>query len=740
MKKSQKKLKKKTNQNKAKKQHATMRVYELSKELNLSSNAIINLLGELDFKVKNHMSSLTVEMVTAIKEKLEADKTQLKAEEIERKKMIRRKKDAATIKLKEEDELGIKKSKRRGEVKKKKEEIQKKVKETVTKMEGVVKPKKIRRKIEKATTEEIEEEKHVIKISEFVSVSELADIVGVDPTSIIKKCLELGLLVTINQRLDLDTITMISDEYDVEVELLPEYGAEIEKEEEEDKEKLEPRPPIVTIMGHVDHGKTLLLDRIRDTNVIAQEMGGITQHIGAYSVSYKDYVITFLDTPGHHAFTAMRARGAQVTDIVVLVVAADDGVMPQTIEAIDHARAANIPIIVAINKIDLDSANPELVKQQLSKNKILLEEYGGNILGVNVSAKTGEGIQELLDAIMLQSEMMELEARKEGPAKGVVIEAKMDKGKGPVATVLIQKGTVHIGDPFVTGIYSGKVRALIDEFNERMEVVTPSKPIQIMGLDGLPEVGDTFIVFENEQNAREVARKRQLAKREQMERGRFRYSLVQFQEGLKEGEAKELKIIIKGDVAGSVEALADSFNDLSTDEARIVIIHKGVGPTNDSDILLAAASNAIIVGFHVKANVQAKEMAKKEGVEIRFYDIIFEAISDIKLALSGLLEPEYEEEIIGIAEVKQIFNIPSIGIIAGSFIVRGKIIITENARVKRNGDVIYEDKITSLRRFTEDVNEVEMGLECGIGIEGIKDIKENDIIEVYRIIEIERKL
>ncbi|TET79644.1 MAG: translation initiation factor IF-2 [Candidatus Cloacimonadota bacterium] len=717
-----------------------MRVYELSKELNLSSNAIINLLGELGFKVKNHMSSITVEMVTAIKEKLEADKTQLKAEEIERKKMIRRKKDAATIKLKEEDELGIKKSKRRGEVKKKKEEIQKKVKETVTKMEGVLKPKKIRRKIEKATTEEIEEEKHVIKIIEFVSVSELSDFVGFDPTSIIKKCLELGLLVTINQRLDLDTITMISDEYDVEVELLPEYGAEIEKEEEEDKEKLEPRPPIVTIMGHVDHGKTLLLDRIRDTNVIAQEMGGITQHIGAYSVSYKDYVITFLDTPGHHAFTAMRARGAQVTDMVVLVVAADDGVMPQTIEAIDHARAANIPIIVAINKIDLDSANPELVKQQLSKNKILLEEYGGNILGVNVSAKTGEGIQELLDAIMLQSEMMELEARKEGPAKGVVIEAKMDKGKGPVATVLIQKGTVHIGDPFVTGIYSGKVRALIDEFNERMEVVTPSKPIQIMGLDGLPEVGDTFIVFENEQNAREVARKRQLAKREQMERGRFRYSLVQFQEGLKEGEAKELKIIIKGDVAGSVEALADSFNDLSTDEARIVIIHKGVGPINDSDILLAAASNAIIVGFHVKANDQAKEMAKKEGVEIRFYDIIFEAISDIKLALSGLLEPEYEEEIIGIAEVKQVFNIPSIGIIAGSFIVRGKIIVTENARVKRNGDVIYEDKITSLRRFTEDVNEVEMGLECGIGIEGIKDIKENDIIEVYRIIEIERKL
>ncbi|TES92027.1 MAG: translation initiation factor IF-2 [Candidatus Cloacimonadota bacterium] len=738
MKKSQNKLKKKKNQNKPKKEFR-MRVYELSKELNLSSNALIVLLKELGFDVKNHMSSLTELMVKKIKARLETDKKLLKIEEIERKKKIRRKKEGGPRKKIEEDLAKKRKRKKKKEIKRKKEEIEKKVKETVTKMVGVAKPKKIKKKIDRVI-EEIEEEKNIIRISEFVSVTELADILDVDPTDIIKKCLDLGLLVTINQRLDLDTITMIADEYGVEVELLPEYGASIEPEEKEGKEKLEPRPPIVTVMGHVDHGKTLLLDKIRDTNVIAQEKGGITQHIGAYSVSYNDQLITFLDTPGHQAFTAMRARGAQITDIVVLVVAVDDGVMPQTIEAIDHARAANIPTIVALNKIDIESANPELVKQQLSKNKVLLEEYGGNSISILVSAKTGVGLKELLDAILLQSEMMELTARRNGPAKGVVIETRMDKGKGAIATVLIQKGTVRVGDPFVTGIYSGKVRAMIDEWNKKIETATPSKPVQIMGLDGLPDVGDSFVVFENEQKTKEVARKRQLAKREQIERGRFRYSLVQFQEGLKEGEVKELKIILKGDVAGSVEALADSFNDLSTDEAKIVIIHKGVAQINDSDVLLAAASNAIIVGFHVKANIQAGESAKREGVEIRLYNIIFEAISDIKLALSGLLEPEYEEQIIGIAEVKQVFRIPNIGVIAGSFIVKGKIVLGENIRVKSNEDVIFEGKVTSLKRFTEDVKEVEMGLECGIGIEGIKDIKENDIIEVYRIKEIKREL
>lgn len=738
MKEQQKRSTKKTT-NKEKK--SRLRVYQLSKELNLSSNALISLLKDLNFSVKNHMSSLTDEMIDAIKGKLDTDKKELKAAEIARKKKIKKKKEGEA-KRKKEQELRRKKTKKKHEIKKKKEEIQRKVKETVTRMGGVVKPKRIKRPSEKRIAPEpFIQKKPAIRISEFVSVAELADILEVEPTDIIKHCLGLGLLVTINQRLDLDTITMIADEYDVEVELLPEYGAEVVAETEEaEEEKQEPRPPIVTIMGHVDHGKTLLLDKIRDTNVIAKEKGGITQHIGAYSVKYKHHQITFLDTPGHQAFTAMRARGAQVTDIVVLVVAADDGVMPQTVEAIDHARAANIPIIVAINKIDLESANQELVKQQLGKNKVLLEEYGGEFLGVPVSAKTGEGIKELLDAIVLQSEMLELTARKEGLGKGVVIETKMDKGKGPVATVLIQKGTVRVADPFVTGIYSGKVRAMIDEWNKRTEEATPSKPVQIMGIDGLPEVGDTFVIVENEQKAREIARKRQLAKREQIERGKFRYSLVQFQEGLREGAAKELKVIIKGDVAGSVEALADSLNDLSTDEVKIGIIHKGVGPVNESDILLAAASNAIIVGFHVEANQQALEMANREGVEIRFYNIIFEAISDIKLALSGLLEPEYAEEILGIAEVKQIFHIPSQGIIAGSYVVRGKVAAGEQIRIKRNDAVIFEGKITSLKRFKEDVKEVDMGLECGIGIQGTKDIVENDIIEVYQVREIRREL
>ncbi len=739
MKKQQKTSKKKKAPSKEKK--SRLRVYQLSKELNLSSNALISLLKELDFAVKNHMSSLTDEMIDAVKSRLDSDKKELKAAEIARKKTIKRKKEGDAKKRKEQ-ELQKKRLKKKHEIKKKKEEIQKKVKETVTKMGGVVKPKRVRRpSVKQAAPEPFIQKKRKIRISEFVSVAELADILEVEPTDVIKHSLDLGLLVTINQRLDLDTITMIADEYDVEVELLPEYAADVAAEPEEKEEKTdEPRPPIVTIMGHVDHGKTKLLDTIRDTNVIADEKGGITQHIGAYSVDYRDHQITFLDTPGHHAFTAMRARGAQVTDIVVLVVAADDGVMPQTIEAIDHARAANIPIIVAINKIDLESANLELVKQQLGKNKVLLEEYGGDILGVPVSAKTGEGVKELLDAIILQSEMLELTARKDGPGKGVVIEAQMDKGKGPVATVLIQKGTVKISDAFVTGIYSGKVRAIINEWNKRKEKATPSTPVQVMGIDGLPEVGDTFVIVENEQKAREIARKRQLAKREQIERGRFRYSLVQFQEGLREGAAKELKVIIKGDVGGSVEALADSLDDLSTDEVKIGIIHKGVGPVNDSDVLLAAASDAIIVGFHVDANPQVQDIATREGVEIRFYNIIFEAISDIKLALSGLLEPEYKEEIIGIAEVKQIFRIPSQGIIAGSYVVRGKMAVGEDLRIKRNDAVIFEGKMTSLKRFKEDVKEVDMGLECGIGIQGTKDIQENDIIEVYRMKEIKREL
>lgn len=733
MKKPQKKSKKKKNKDKP-----LMRVYELARELNLSSNALIGLLKEMDFPVKNHMSSLSESVVTAVKDKLTSDKELLKAEEIKRKKDIKKKKEGKSGGKKESTK---RRKKKKLAQKKKKEEIKKKVKETLERMEKSEKPKKVKRKPTKIPVRESEEQtKNLIKISEFVSVSELSDILEVEAVDIIKKCLELGLLVTINQRLDIDTITMIADEYGVEVELLPEYGDIAEKEEEEEEEAQEPRSPIVTIMGHVDHGKTLLLDKIRGTNIIADEKGGITQHIGAYSVKYKDEIITFIDTPGHQAFTAMRARGAHVTDIVILVIAANDGVKPQTVEAIDHARAANIPIITAINKIDLPTANVELVKQQLSKNKVLLEDYGGDVLSVEVSAKTGKGIKELLDAIILQTEILELTSRKEGPAKGVVIEAKMDRGKGPVASVLIQKGTLHVGDAFVSGIHSGKVRAMIDEGNKRVKVAFPSKPVQIMGFDGLPEVGDTFTVFPDEQKAREIAQKRQLAKREEMERGRFKYSLVQFQEGLKVGEFKELKIVLKGDVAGSVEALSDSFSGLSTDEVRIAIIHSGVGPINESDVLLAAASNAIIIGFHVRANTKTKEMARREGVEIRFYNIIFEAISDIKMALSGLLEPEYREEITGIAEVRQIYKISGIGLIAGSFVIKGKIALDSKVRVKREEEVIYEGEISSLKRFKEDVKEVEMGLDCGIYIEGLEDTKENDIIEAYNVKEIKKEL
>lgn len=621
-------------------------------------------------------------------------------------------------------------------------EIEASIKETLAKMSET--PKRRRRKKEKGVEEVALEEENVIRTTEFTSVAELANLMDVDPSEVIQACISLGLMVTINQRLDKDTILMVADEFGYDVKFLTEYGEErveaLDEREEEDPALLEPRPPVVTIMGHVDHGKTSLLDHIRQSNIIAGESGGITQHIGAYEVSLGEKKITFLDTPGHEAFTAMRARGAQVTDIVVLVVAADDSVMPQTVEAINHARAAGVPIVVAINKIDKPNANPDLIKQQLSEYNILVEDWGGKVQCAEISAKTGEGIDHLLEIIILESELLELKANPHSKAKAVLIEAKMDRGKGIVGTVLVQKGTLKIGDSFVAGLFNGRVRAMFDERDNPVKEAPPSTPVQILGFTGMPQAGDVLAVVDSEQEAREIGIKRQQLKREQSFRQIRRLTLDQISKQIAEGAVKELSIIIKADVDGSVEALSDSLMDLGTEDVVVRIIHKGVGTITESDVLLAEASQAVIIGFHVTPNAQAKELAQKEQIDIRLYKVIYDVVNDVKLALSGLLEPEITEEIVGTVEIREIFKASRVGLIAGCYVQSGKVYRNSLAHLIRDGKVIYEGKIASLKRFQEDVKEVTSGYECGITLEDFKDIQVGDILEAYKIVETARTL
>ncbi len=601
--------------------------------------------------------------------------------------------------------------------------------------------KKERQEKEERKAEQIEREKRKIKVAEFITVNELANIIGVSASEIIKKCLNLGLVVSINQRLDFDTITLIASDYGFEVERAEEYLEDIVEEEQDRPEDLEPRPPVVTIMGHVDHGKTTLLDYIRQSNIVAGEAGGITQHIGAYQVTLPNgKQITFIDTPGHEAFTAMRARGAQVTDIVVLVVAADDAVMPQTVEAINHALAANVPIIVAINKIDKPGANPDKIRQQLAERGILVEDWGGKYQCVEISAKHGTNVDLLLEKILLEAEIMELKANPRKKARGVVIESKLDKGRGPVGTVLVQAGTLKIGDPFVAGTTFGRVRAMFDERGNRVEVAKPSTPVQVIGFDQLPEAGDSFVVVEDEKRAREIANRRSQLKREQIFRQLRAISLNKLSEQIKEGKVKELPIIIKADVNGSVEALSDSLMKLSTGEVKVRIIHRAVGAISESDVLLAQASGAIIIGFNVRPTSGAKKLAENENVEIRLYNIIYNVIEDVKKALEGMLEPERREEFLGTAEVREVFKISKVGTVAGCFVTEGKILRNAHARLIRNGIVIYDGKIASLKRFKDDVKEVEAGLECGVALENYNDIKVGDVIEAYNILEVKRKL
>ena len=603
--------------------------------------------------------------------------------------------------------------------------------------------KKKSKKKDKNVDVEASDIKKSIKVPEFTTVDELAQSMDVTAQEVIMACMGLGMMVTINQRMDMDNIILIADEFGFEVETVTEFAEEKTSQDltEEDIKNAVERAPVVTIMGHVDHGKTSLLDYIRDENVVAGELGGITQHIGAYEVRLDSgKKITFLDTPGHAAFTAMRARGAQVTDIVIVIIAADDDVMPQTKEAIDHAKAAEVPIIIAINKVDVPNANPDKIRKSLGELNILVEEWGGKYQCQEISAKNGQGIDELLDKILLEAEVLELKANQKTEAKGIVIESRLDKGLGAVATVVINKGTLTKGEIFVCGNQFGKVRAMMNERSQKLTKAFPSDPVQILGFDDVPKAGDTFTVFKDEREAKKIATERAQLSREAEHRRFRKITLDQIGKKISSGEVQELDIIIKGDVDGSIEAVSDSLMELSTDEVSVKIIHRSVGMITESDVSLAAASSAIIIAFNVKSSPEAKAMAKSIGVDIRNYSIIYEAIQEVKLALEGLLEPEEVEKALGYADVREQFKIPKLGIIAGCYIKEGRVVRNALLRVKRDGETLHTGKLTSLKRFKDDVADVTEGYECGIGVDGFKDFNEGDVIEVYEIKEVKRSL
>jgi translation initiation factor IF-2 len=584
--------------------------------------------------------------------------------------------------------------------------------------------------------------KRVVKISEVVTVGDLSREMGVKAGEVIKKLMAMGMMATINQVLDADTATLIASEFDHQVENVA-FDADTALELEhqvEDETQLMPRPPVVTIMGHVDHGKTSLLDAIRSTNVTAQEHGGITQHIGAYHVQVDGRSVTFLDTPGHEAFTAMRARGAKVTDIVVLVVAADDGVMPQTVEAINHARAAEVPIIVAVNKIDRPDANLEKVKRGLSEYGLVSEDWGGDTVFAPVSAKTHEGIPHLLEMLLLQADILELTANPEKLARGTIVEAKLDRGRGAVATVLVQEGTLHGGDAFVCGVYYGKVRAMIDDHGLKVDSAPPSFPVEILGLQGVPQAGDSFVSVADEAKARQVAEYRQSKQRETELVKSSKVSLEELYDQIKTGDVKELRVVLKADVQGSVEAVTDALSRMSTNEVKLRVIHGSVGGITESDILLAAASNAIVIGFNVRPESKGAALAAKEGVDVRLYTIIYEAVADVRAAMEGMLEPTYREQTQARVDVRQIFNIAGVGTIAGCYVTEGKIARGNSVRLLRDQVVVHDGKLASLKRFKDDVREVAAGYECGLSLEGFQDIKQGDVIEAYERIPVVRRI
>lgn len=631
------------------------------------------------------------------------------------------------------------------------EEVQKQVRETLEKLQGKSnKSKAARNRRDKRDQhrqkrqDELDAqaaESKILKVTEFVTVNEVATMMEVPSTQIIGACMSLGIMVTMNQRLDKETLSIVADEFGFQVEFVTADLEETIEEIEDKPDDLKPRAPIVTVMGHVDHGKTSLLDYIRKENVIAGESGGITQHIGAYGVQLEDgQKIAFLDTPGHEAFTAMRARGAQVTDIAIIVIAADDDVMPQTKEAISHAQAAGVPIVFAINKVDKPTANPEKIKEKLAAMNLLVEDWGGKVQSHDISAKTGIGVNELLEKVLLEAEILELKANPDRNAVGTVVEAFLDKGRGYVSTILVQGGTLEVGDYVLAGKHSGKVRAMHDERGNRVKVAGPSTPVSILGLDGAPQAGDKFNVFTDEREAKQIAAKRTQLQREQSVRTQKRVTLDILGDRIAQGNFKELNIILKGDVDGSVEALTDSFQKLSTAEIEVKIIHKGVGAITESDVLLASASEAIIIGFNVRPAGNARQVADKEEIDIRTYSIIYDAINDLKDAMEGMLSPEMREEITGNAEIRETFKISKVGTIAGCMVTSGKILRNGGVRLIRDGVVIYTGELASLKRFKDDVKEVSKGYDCGMQVKNYNDIKEGDIIECYQEVEVKKKL
>ncbi|MBU1852513.1 MAG: translation initiation factor IF-2 [Candidatus Omnitrophica bacterium] len=683
----------------------SIRVHKLAKDLGLTSKELIEKLHKLKIKAKGHMSSLDDDTATLVKEELTAS--------------------VKTRKTKEKT-------------------VAPKEKKTVS-----TKEKPVVVAVPCAAPEPAEEkapepslELKVLKIDIPITVKELAVKLQTKPNELIKRLLSKKILITINQSLGEETAGPIAEDFGYKIERLPTQEEALlqDHQEEVDPKKLKPRAPIVTLMGHVDHGKTSLLDMIRETKVVDKEAGGITQHIGAYEVVLPKGKVTFLDTPGHAAFTAMRARGANVTDIVVLVVAADDGIMPQTIEAIDHARAANVPIVVAINKIDRPNINLDKVKKQLASINLVPEDWDGKTITVGVSAKTGQGIDELLEMLLLEAEMLELKADPDRPANGIVVEAELSKGKGPVATVLVSNGTLSVGDVIIVGLNYGRIKAMLDDKGHRVKDACPSKPVEILGLSGVPLAGERFYTVTDEKKAIDIVTKRRLEEgRKKLEASAKKISLEDLYDKIKEGEVKELKIILKADVQGSLEAIKDSLIKLSTEEVKLSAIHSQVGNINESDVMLATASNAVILGFHVDITPNAKALSKQEGVDIRLYNIIYEAVNDVKAAMEGMLEPVIEETFLGRAEVREIFKVSRVGLVAGCFISKGRIPRDAICKILRDKDVVFKGKISSLKHFKDDMKEAKEGFECGISF-SFNDIKKGDIIEAIEVRKVARRL
>ncbi len=691
-----------------------IRVHELAKELNISSKELITLLMEEFYvEVKNHMSTIEDEDAALIKELFAGDSADAKAEASVEGKDKKSLVDEYEEQLADELNKGKKKKKKHG-----------KHKEDAVKDEG----------------NNSMEETQIIEIGESITVKELAEKLNKPSNDVIRTLIFSGVMAAINQEIDFATAEKVCAEYDVLVEKKEEsQELEVLEIEEDDEENLQKRPPIVTVMGHVDHGKTSLLDCIRKTKVTDTEAGGITQHIGAYTITINGEEITFLDTPGHEAFTAMRARGAQVTDIVILVVAADDGIMPQTKEAIDHCKAAGVPMVVAINKIDKPGANPDRVKQELAEQGLLVESWGGYVISEEVSAKQNLNIDKLLEMVLLSAEMLELKANPNRRAVGTVIEAKLDKGRGAVASLLVQNGTLHVGDSILVGSTYGRIRAMFDDTGKKIKSAGPSIPVEILGLSEVPEAGDRFNQVKDEKTARNMAESRKEKLKAETLMANHRVSLEDLYNQIKEGKVKELSIIVKADVQGSVEAIKQSLEKLSTDDVKVRVIHGGVGAITETDVTLATASNAIVIGFNVRPDSNASAQADRDGVDIKTYRVIYDAIEDIKSAMIGMLEPEYKEVVLGTAEVRETYKISNVGTIAGCYVKDGKLRRNAEVRIIREGIVIFESTLSSLKRFKDDAKEVAAGYECGLSIDKFNDIKEGDLVECFVMEAIQRK-